>query len=180
VNRCIVLRNNSCIIVFQSPRTSASRQAFVLGVFRSSAFALAAPLLVSGCTRSFMFRVVDGQSGAPLAGVETQRESSFDDLVFGSRHSSGQLPPSGPGGLISANGLSSQMEQRFVFHKDGYAKAIIIWDAHEPGRLSYLSPSYPSDPTPFTWIKTEAIVTVRMYPMGVGGFDPFRSHPGPN
>lgn len=124
------------------------------------------PVLVTcGCTHSFRFNVVDARSGAPLQVVVVHRESKSDDILLGSKRSSGDVAPSDSGGMVLAAGLPSNMVHMFIFRRPGYQDAEVIWQPPPGEHLLLLSPSPgPRDAT-FTEIHEEPLITIPMHPI---------------
>ena len=149
------MSSNTCFYLRPLTKFSwAARHATAITIFL---------LLPCGCSRTLEFRAVDASTGAPLPGVRVERESRSDSVFFGSERSAGSLPPSGPDGAVVARGLSGMMVHRFIFSKDGYSNAEVIWELPEPAHLLYVSPFRPGETTAATEISSKGVVTVKMY-----------------
>lgn len=116
--------------------------------------------IACGCARDFPFRLVDGRTGVPLQGVTTERDSKWDDVILGSKKSSGQLPPSGVDGMVNARNLPANWVHMFIFRRAGYQDAEAIWDS---SRMLLLSPSPGLPQTPFTEARGQSPTTIPMY-----------------
>ena len=127
---------------------------------------LCLPVLIScGCAHSFRFHVVDARSGASLQGVAVHRESKSDDILLGSKRSSGDMTPSDSSGKVLAAGLPSNMVHMFIFRRPGYQDAEVIWEPPPGKQLLLLSPSPgPRDAT-FTEIREEPLIAIPMHPI---------------
>ena len=124
---------------------------------------LAIVVMITGCTHTFRFRVVDANTGAPIRDASATRESKSDDLILGSKRSSGQLPPSNADGLIEESGLPANMVHTFIFHKPGYFDAQAVWEGPQGGLVLLESPS-PGKSQAFTSVKDVGVVPIPMYP----------------
>lgn len=104
------------------------------------ALLLASSLFLIGCTRTLRFCVVDAQTGQPLAGVKVERQSGYEDLLFGSYRKDANL------GLTDAKGEvtdpatpSSPYLSKYAFTRDGYQPAAAFY-ALRKGEVDVLTP----------------------------------------
>ena len=109
----------------------------------STTLVIALYILVTGCTKSIHFRVIDAATGEPLSGVRVLRKGYNASFFSGPVNEAEQLGPTDADGIVVAQGLRSASAPYFFFSKDGYEMARAITGGDKWETLSVSSPWIP-------------------------------------
>jgi hypothetical protein len=91
------------------------------GDFLRFSIILAPMLFMVGCAHTMRVKVIDAETGQPVAGVEVCWRQDYQDLLLGSHHyGPTNLPSSTTDGLITLDGLHPKDVSRFIFSHPGY------------------------------------------------------------
>jgi hypothetical protein len=91
--------------------------------------------LIAGPAQDVKIRVVDAQTGHPLAGVNANWQQHVYSPRFGEYHfGPTNLPPSGNNGIILVPGIRSNCANRLILARDGYAT---VYAGYWEGALAY-------------------------------------------